>query len=57
MYEINPGLTGFSCLRTGETLGVGDYFEGSPSSAGEGYPASLRATYAEEGLWGTFSVL
>jgi len=51
MYEINPGLTGFSCLRTGENLGVADYFEGSPKSASEGYPASLRATYDEEGAW------
>ena len=51
MYKINPRLTGFSCLRTGQFLGVEDYFEGSPSSASEGYPASLRATYADQGAW------
>ncbi|MDP6884876.1 MAG: pyridoxal-phosphate dependent enzyme [Rhodospirillales bacterium] len=51
MYEINPKLDGFSCLRTGQDLKVADYFEGSPSSAAEGYPASLRATYAEQGAW------
>ena len=51
MYEINPELTGFSCLRTGEILEVGDYFEGSPASASEGYPASLRATYGDQAAW------
>ena len=51
MYEINPKLTGFSCLRTGEFLKIADYFEGSPSSASEGYPASLRATYGDQGVW------
>lgn len=51
MYEINPRLTGFSCLRTGEILDVGDYFEGSPFAASEGYPASLRATYGDRGAW------
>ena len=51
MYKINPRLTGFSCLRTGQNLGVADYFEGSPSSASEGYPASLRATYGDQGAW------
>lgn len=51
MYQINPRLTGFSCLRTGVQLPIGDYFEGSERSASEGYPASVRATYRYDQAW------
>ena len=51
MFKINPSLTGFSCIRTGENLKIDDYFEGSPQSVSDGFSANLRATYADPGAW------
>lgn len=51
MFQINPRLSGFTCLRTGTGLPVGDYHEGSPESAREGFPASLYATYRGNPRW------
>ena len=51
MFQINPRLSGFTCLRTGVGLPVGDYHEGSPDSAKEGFPASLYATYRGNPRW------
>ncbi len=51
MFQINPRLTGFTCLRTGIGLPVGDYHEGSSASATDGFPASLYATYRGNPCW------
>ena len=51
MLQINPRFSGFTCLRTGIGLPVGDYHEGSPESAKEGFPASLYATYRGKPCW------
>ncbi|MDE2912536.1 MAG: pyridoxal-phosphate dependent enzyme [Paracoccaceae bacterium] len=51
MFQINPRLSGFTCLRTEIKLPVGDYYEGSPASARQGYPASLCATYRGSPVW------
>lgn len=45
--HLNEVLKGFSCIRCGHQLPVGDYQEGCPSCADGEEPSSLAAVYQE----------
>ena len=46
-YALNPMLLGFSCIRCGTELPVGDYFEGCPSSLARGEPSTVTPLFRQ----------
>lgn len=45
--RLNPNLLGFRCIRCDAVHPIGDHFEGCPTCAELGYPASVTAEYAK----------
>lgn len=46
-YALNPMLSGFSCIRCGTELPVGDYFEGCPACLARGEPSTVTPLYRQ----------
>ena len=44
-YALNPTLSGFSCIRCGTELPIGDYFEGCPACMARGEPSTVTPLY------------
>jgi threonine synthase len=44
-FALNPALSGFSCIRCGTGLPIGDYFEGCPACLERGQPSSVRSVF------------
>lgn len=46
-FQLNPRLTGFSCIRCSADWPIADYPEGCPSCARDGEPATVRPRFLE----------
>jgi threonine synthase len=44
-HVLNPALSGFSCIRCGAELTIGDYFEGCPLCLGRGEPSTVISRF------------
>lgn len=44
-HALNPELSGFSCIRCGTDLEIGDYFEGCPACLSRGEPSTVRSRF------------
>lgn len=44
-HVLNPELSGFSCIRCGTDLEIGDYFEGCPACLSRGEPSTVRSRF------------
>lgn len=47
VFSLNAALSGFSCVRCGTSLPVGDYFEGCPACLTKGTPSTVRSVLRE----------